>query len=216
MKKAIFWKKFDLEKGKAWLAWKPFETVSKIVAKSLEKYTFGFRTGSKLQKALDGDSEITLKDAAVSSVADTAKSTGNIYISKTAFSLAKVTFLESAIGTAILSSSGFIWLKTILVFVSTTLSQTFLGVLYASFSATLSLSFSTIVTMCLTYITGSQVGKAISSTKVGAAMFELVRVIVPMIASVLPLVVLSSVLGYLVQQYKKSKLQEKNDTESTP
>lgn len=191
------------------LRWKPFESF----VNSLKKYGFGFRTGSKLQEALDKNSETSIKDATVSSLKDTAKSTGSIYFCQTIFSVVRLTFLQSAIGTAIVSSTLFVSVKAVFLFLFTSLSQTFLGVLYASFSGLLSLTFTSLATLCLTLIAGTGLGKAFATTALGQTIFEFFRTAIPMIGSIIPFLVLSTLIGFIVQEYRKQK-SKKVETQS--
>lgn len=187
------------ERIQGWIAWDPLKTLSK----PFRKYTFGFRTGTKFHEALDKSSDTTLKEATVASLKDTAKSTGSIYASKTVFSVVKVAFLESALGTALMSSALFSSISSGISVVVLALSKTALGVLYTTFSATITLSITTIATTLLTFVMGTQVGKFFSSTPVGNFIFQVVKKVVPVVASIIPLVMTTMVIGYLFKRCKK-------------
>lgn len=182
-----------------------FTIFTKAMANSLRKYTFGFRAGSKLQAAVDKENDTTLGEATISTLKDTAKSTGSIYVSRTLFSSAKLWFLNSALGSALMSSALLMPLRTFSAFLLTSFHQTVLGVMFTSFTATVTLSFTTIATMLLTGFAGSQLGKVISTTFFGRVFFDLCRFLVSVTASVLPLVIGSMVLGFGLRAYQRRK-----------
>lgn len=172
---------------------------------SVEKYAFGFRAGSQFQAAVDKENDTTLGEATVSTIKDTAKSTGSIYVSRTLFASAKLWFMNSAFGSALMSSALLMPLRTCFTFLMTTFHQTVLGALFASFSATVTLSFTSIATMLLTGIAGSQLGKLLSNTFLGRIFFDMCRFLVSVTASVLPLVMVSMVIGFGMRAYQRRK-----------
>lgn len=189
-------------------------TLQKI-KHSFQKYTFGFRVGENLHKALDESEDMSLKDATVSSLKDTAKSTGNIYVSRTFFSYLKITFLESALGSAIMSSTLMVWVKSLVTLILSAFSKTALGVLFTSFTATITFTFTGISTALLTILAGTTLGRLIASTTVGSYIFNVSMKLIPMIGSVIPYLLGTVVVGYLFRRYKGYKnkgVDEENTT----
>lgn len=180
---------------------KPLATLKK----SISKYTFGFRMGKNFHEAFDEEHDTTIKEATVESLKDTAKSTGNIYVSKTFFSLAKATFLESAVGGAIMSSSLMIWVRTTLTMLFAALGKTSLGIFFTSLSASITLSFVTVATTILTLLAGTQLGKFFFSTTMGGYFYQVIRFAITIFASVLPIFLSSIAFGYFFKIYKKKK-----------
>lgn len=180
---------------------KPLNTLKK----SISKYTFGFRMGKSFHEAFDQEHDTTLKEATVESLKDTAKSTGNIYVSKTFFSLAKATFLESAVGGAIMSSSLMIWVRSTLTLLFAAFGKTTLGVFFTGLSASITLTFSTVATAVLTLFAGTQLGKFFFSTTIGGYFYQVLRFAISVFASVLPIFLCSIAFGYFFKIYKKKK-----------
>lgn len=178
---------------------KPIQTM----LKSVKKYTFGFRMGSKFHEALDENSEITIKEATVESLKDTAKSTGSIYASRTLFSVVKMTFLESAIGSALMSSTLAVSFRSLFSLLLATFSKSAVGVLFTSLSATITLSFTSVATTILTLFAGSQIGKMVASTTLGGYLLGLCKTLISIFASVIPVLLASVIMGYLFKLGKK-------------
>lgn len=188
----------------------------KTLSKPIKKYTFGFRTGSNFHDALQKDSDTTLKDATVESIKDTAKSTTNIIASKTIFSMLKLAFVESAVGSMIMSSTLMISLKGGFALFMATFSQTMLGVFLTSLSATITVSFVSIATTLLTLIAGSQLGRLISSTTLGSLILGICWKLVGLVASVIPMILGTIILGYAYKFYKSAFLDPKKEQSSDP
>lgn len=187
--------------------------IKKIV-KSFQKYAFGFRTGSKFHDAFDKNVDTSLKDATVASLKDTAKSTGSIYASKTMFSVAKLTFLESALGSALMSSTLVVSIRSFFMLVLTALSKTSLGILITTFSTTFTLIFGGLATAILTFFAGTQLGKLLSSTTIGGYFFQLCLKLVPIMAQVIPYIIGSIVLGYALKWRKKHLSKHKSEDDN--
>lgn len=188
------------EKFKAFLKTKPL----RVAINSVKKYTFGFRTGVSFQEAFDKDSETTLKDATMGSIMDTAKSTGKIYASKTMFSVMKLAFVESAVGSFLLSSTLVVTIRGGLALFMAAVSKTTLGMLFASLSTTLTITFTGVATTLLTIFAGSQLGRLVSSTTLGSMVLSLCWKLIGIVASVIPILLGSVLLGYMYQFYQKT------------
>lgn len=171
--------------------------VLRFCINPLKKYSFGFRAGGNFYQALDGDSQTTLKEATVDSLKDGASSTGQIMASRTLFSLAKASFLETAVGAALVSSPLYLGIQAFLAPIFLTISHSVVGLAFSALAAWLSASFATFTGGLLTLVAGTAVGKLFAATPLGSWFFGLCRLLISMITSVIPLLLLSILTGYV-------------------